>query len=62
MNKQKISDYVKFYNDFLLDNVVPFWEKSDLIDEECGGFITSVDRQGKSYNDDKSVCFDLRHR
>lgn len=60
MNKQKISDYVKFYNDFLLDNVVPFWEKSDLIDEECGGFITSVDRQGKSYNDDKSVWFQGR--
>lgn len=60
MNKQIISGYEKFYNDFLLDNVVPFWEKSDLIDETYGGFITSVDREGRSYNDDKSVWFQGR--
>ena len=60
MNKQVISGYEKFYKDFLLDNVIPFWEKSDLIDETYGGFITSVDREGKSYNDDKSVWFQGR--
>jgi hypothetical protein len=36
--------------------VVAFWEKSELFDEINGGFITSIDREGKSYNDDKSVC------
>ena len=60
MNKQIISGYEKFYKDFLLNNVIPFWEKSDLIDETYGGFITSVDREGKSYNDDKSVWFQGR--
>ena len=60
MNKQVISGYEKFYKDFLLNNVIPFWEKSDLIDETYGGFITSVDREGRSYNDDKSVWFQGR--
>jgi N-acylglucosamine 2-epimerase len=40
--------------------VLPFWLNSDLIDKECGGFITSVDRKGKSYNNDKSVWFQGR--
>lgn len=43
-----------------MKDVVPFWEKSDLIDKEYGGFISSVDREGKSYNDDKSVWFQGR--
>ena len=33
---------------------------SDLLDKENGGYITSVDRFGKSYNDDKSVWFQGR--
>ena len=37
-----------------------FWTSSDLVDKEDGGFITSVDREGKSYNDDKSVWFQGR--
>lgn len=60
MNRTEILKYKDFYHDFLLNNVVPFWEKSDLIDEKYGGFITSVDREGKSYNDDKSVWFQGR--
>ena len=60
MNVKEIENYRKFYHDFLTDNVVKFWENSDLIDEKDGGFITSVDREGKSYNDDKSVWFQGR--
>jgi len=60
MDKNKIADYKKFYNDFLLGNVTEFWKNSDLIDKTYGGFITSVDREGKSYNDDKSVWFQGR--
>ena len=60
MNSNKIKQLKKFYNDTLLSDVVPFWMGSDLIDEECGGYITSVDREGKSYNDDKSVWFQGR--
>ena len=60
MDYKEIAKYRDFYNSFLLDNVVPFWEKSDLIDKEYGGFITSVDRQGKAYDYDKSVWFQGR--
>ncbi|MBO4594477.1 MAG: AGE family epimerase/isomerase [Clostridia bacterium] len=60
MNKNKILRYRDFYKDYLLNDVVPFWERSDLIDREYGGFITSVDRYGRSYNNDKSVWFQGR--
>ena len=60
MNNKKIENYKKFYKEYLLNNVIPFWEKSDLIDEQYGGFISSVDREGKSYNNDKSVWFQGR--
>lgn len=57
---KKLQRYKIFYHRALLDDVIPFWEKSDLIDKEFGGFISSVDRTGKSYNDDKSVWFQGR--
>ncbi len=60
MNKEELLKYKDFYHDYLLNDVVKFWESSDLIDKEFGGFITSVDEQGKSYNDDKSVWFQGR--
>ena len=60
MNITEIKTYKKFYHDFLIDNVVKFWENSDLFDKEYGGFITSIDREGKSYNNDKSVWFQGR--
>lgn len=60
MDNGKIKMYKDFYKQALLDDVVPFWENSDLIDKQYGGFITSVDRFGKSYNDDKSVWFQGR--
>ena len=60
MNKNILREYKEFYNNFLLNNVVKFWENSDLFDKEFGGFITSVDKEGKSYNNDKSVWFQGR--
>ena len=60
MKLEKIKQLRKFYKDALFNDVLPFWMKSDLIDKEHGGFITSVDREGKSYNDDKSVWFQGR--
>ncbi len=60
MNQERISQLKAFYHNSLLEDIVPFWEKSDLIDNEYGGFISSVDRAGKSYNDDKSVWFQGR--
>lgn len=58
--KKTFAEYQEFYKKFLLENVINFWLNSDLIDKEYGGFITSVDRKGKSYNDDKSVWFQGR--
>ena len=60
MKKERINELRDFYYDHLMNNVVPYWMQSDLIDEQNGGFITSVDREGKSYNDDKSVWFQGR--
>lgn len=60
MEQKRITELKEFYHDTLLKDIVPFWTQSDLIDKEYGGFITSVDRVGKSYNDDKSVWFQGR--
>lgn len=49
-----------FYHNELMNDVIPFWINSDLFDEKYGGFITSVDREGKQYNEDKSVWFQGR--
>lgn len=57
---KNIAELKEFYHKHLLENVVPFWTNSDLIDKKYGGFISSVDREGKSYNDDKSVWFQGR--
>lgn len=59
MKKEKITRLKEFYSEHL-KTTVDFWLNSDLIDQEFGGFITSVDREGKSYNDDKSVWFQGR--
>ncbi len=60
MDKKRIVELKEFYHNHLMRDVVDFWLKSDLIDKEHGGFITSVDRFGRSYNDDKSVWFQGR--
>ncbi len=60
MNTEKIKQLKEFYQRTLMEDVVPFWMASDLIDREYGGYITSVDREGRSYNDDKSVWFQGR--
>ena len=60
MNKERIAELKNFYHDSLMNDIVPFWLNSDLIDKEYGGFITSVDREGKQYNQDKSVWFQGR--
>lgn len=57
---KQAAELAAFYRNHLLDNVVPFWMNSDLLDEQYGGYITSVDREGKSYNNDKSGWFQGR--
>ena len=58
--KKTLMDYRDFYRRELLEDVMPFWMRSDLLDRGYGGCITSVDRAGRSYNDDKSVWFQGR--
>ena len=60
MHKEKAAQYQQFYRDTLLKDVVPFWLNSDLVDKEYGGYISSVDREGRCYNSDKSVWFQGR--
>lgn len=60
MDKKYFAKLKEFYHSYLLDNVVSFWTKSDLIDHTYGGFNSSVDREGKCYNPDKSVWFQGR--
>ena len=60
MNTQTFKQYQEFYKDNLLNDCMKFWMNSDLLDHENGGYITSVDRFGKSYNNDKSVWFQGR--
>ncbi len=60
MNKNTFASYRQFYRNQLLEDCIPFWMQSDLLDKENGGYITSLDREGKSYNDDKSVWFQGR--
>ncbi len=59
-HSEEAKKYQQFYKEQLLKNVVPFWINSDLLDREYGGYISSVDREGKSYNNDKSVWFQGR--
>lgn len=60
MNRETFARYRAFYREQLLEDCIPFWLKSDLIDKRHGGYITSVDRWGKSYNNDKSIWFQGR--
>ena len=60
MHKEKAAQYQQFYRDTLLKDVVHFWLNSDLVDKEYGGYISSVDREGRCYNSDKSVWFQGR--
>lgn len=60
MADKNFAAYRKHFHDALLNDCIPFWEKSDLIDMENGGYITCIDREGKKYSEDKSVWFQGR--
>ncbi len=48
-----------FYRNQLTDNILPFW-LNNALDQEHGGWITSLDRKGEIFNTDKSVWFQGR--
>jgi len=47
------------YRSYLTDDVIPFWLKYG-IDNEQSGFLTCVDRDGSLFSEDKSVWFQGR--
>ena len=49
MNAESLS---KQYRCTILDDVIPFWEQNS-VDREYGGYLTSLDRQGRVYDTDK---------
>lgn len=42
--------------EYLLDNILPFWMKN-AVDDECGGLITCLERDGTPYGYEKNVWF-----
>lgn len=54
-----MSDYAAIYRDALLQDVMPFWLKHGM-DNEHGGIMTSLDRDGSLIDTDKSVWFQGR--
>jgi N-acylglucosamine 2-epimerase len=47
------------YQNALLQDVIPFWEKYSL-DREKGGYFTCLDREGKIYDTDKFIWLQNR--
>ena len=48
-----------FYQNTLLHDVIPFWEKYSL-DREKGGYFTCLDREGTVYDTDKFIWLQNR--
>lgn len=59
MELNRIEKLYAHYEDYLLNNSLPFWLKNSL-DHSYKGYITSLDREGKRYDTDKSVWFQGR--
>lgn len=54
MNEARRSELLAIYRDGLLHNTLPFW-LSHAVDQQHGGIITSVDRDGTIVDTDKGV-------
>ena len=51
--------FIKRYEDTLVNDVIPFWEKH-CIDKEYGGYFTSLDRDGSVYDYNKYMWMQWR--
>jgi len=47
-----MQELASLYRDELLHNVIPFWMKYSK-DDQCGGYLTCLDRDGSVYDTDK---------
>lgn len=60
-NRHELSAYVQRYENELIDNVIPFWE-THCVDQEYGGYFTSLDRDGSVYDTEKYMWDAMAHR
>ena len=47
------------YRSALLDDIVPWWERN-VVDRECGGFYSCLERDGRPYSSDKFMWMNAR--
>lgn len=59
MLKENITHYKNLYRENLLDNVIPFWMKNSM-DEENGGYYSCLRRNGDIYDTDKFIWLQCR--
>lgn len=52
-------NYAKLYKENLINSVIPFWEQYS-IDNEYGGFLTCLNRDGEVYDTDKFIWLQCR--
>lgn len=57
--REEVSNYVKYYENHILNGVMPFWDNR-CIDKECGGYFTCFDREGNRTDDRKYIWFQGR--
>ena len=55
----RASELGDLYQDALLQDVLPFWERHS-IDDKCVGFFTCLDRAGNVFDTDKFVWLQAR--
>jgi N-acylglucosamine 2-epimerase len=54
MNEKKVQELLETYRNGLLDDTLPFWIER-CVDNEYGGFMCALDRDGSLLDTDKSV-------
>ena len=54
LTPQRVDELITIYRDGLLDDVIPFWIKHS-VDDEYGGYMFCVDRDGSRIDTDKGV-------
>jgi N-acylglucosamine 2-epimerase len=59
LTQQQAAQYAEQYQKALLEDVIPFWEKHS-IDEQQGGYFTCLDRGGQVYDTDKFIWLQNR--
>lgn len=59
MEQKRSEELYEVYRHSLLDDVVPFWLRHSL-DQECGGYLHCLDRDGSVFNTDKGMWVQCR--